>query len=53
MIVRGIIKGDRQPLDLYFGTEKKCKCWITGRDLNLFTSLAICDDDGKAILKIK
>lgn len=53
MVVRGIVKGDRIPIDLYFGTDKKCKSWISERDLNMFTSLSICDNDGKETLKIK
>lgn len=53
MIVRGIVKGDRIPIDLYFGTEKKCKSWIHERDLNMFTSLLLCNNDGVTILKIK
>lgn len=53
MIVKGILKGDRTPLELFFGTEKKCKGWISARDLNLFTSLSLCDDSGKEVLKIK
>lgn len=53
MIVRGILKGDRIPIDLYFGCEKKCKRWISERDLNMFTSLLLCNNDGVTILIIK
>lgn len=53
MIIKGILKGDRTPLELFFGTEKKCKSWIHERDLYLFTSLSLCDDSGKEVLKIK
>ena len=53
MIVRGILKGDRIPIDLYFGTEKKCKRWISERDLNMFTQLNICDDNGKPKQRIR
>ena len=53
MIVRGIINGDRIPIDLYFGTEKKCKSWISERDLNIFTYLAICEDNVKPKQRIR
>lgn len=52
MIVKGVIKGDRTILDLFYGTDKKCKKWISERDLHLFTYLAITNDQGEVILKV-
>jgi len=52
MIVKGILKGDRVVLELFYGTDKKCKRWISERDLNMFSYLAIIDDQGKVTLKV-
>lgn len=53
MLVRGTIRGDNQSMDWYEGTEKECKKWISERDLNYFTYLVICEDNGIIKEKIK
>lgn len=53
MIVQGVVKGDRYPIILFYGTEKACKRWISERDLNLFKALTICENNGKLKMTIK